>query len=83
VHHNVGLLLASDGRLEEAAAEFGEALRLKPDSADVHNALGVTWARLGRMPEAVREFQEAVRIDPAHAGARANLARATEAMRGR
>ena len=83
VHHNIGLLLASVGRLEEAAEEFGEALRLKPDSADVHNALGITWARLGRMPDAVREFQEAVRIDPTHAGARANLARATDAVLGR
>jgi Flp pilus assembly protein TadD len=83
VHHNIGLLLASEGRLEEAAEEFGEALRLKPDSADVHNALGITWARLGRMPDAVREFQEAVRIDPTHAGARSNLARASGAVPGR
>ena len=83
VHHNIGILFASQGRLEEAALEFREALRLHPASADVHNALGITWARLGRMPTQSSEFREAFASTPPTPEPGRNLARATEAMLGR
>jgi ADP-heptose:LPS heptosyltransferase/Tfp pilus assembly protein PilF len=39
--HNLGLLLFQLGRLEEAEAEIGKALKIEPERAEVRYALGI------------------------------------------
>jgi tetratricopeptide (TPR) repeat protein len=63
------------GRIDEAIAEYREALRLRPEYAQAHNNLGGILFRLGRLDEAQRHLGDAVRIDPSSADARDNLGR--------
>ena len=37
-HYNLGSALRAQGKLEEAVAEFKEAIRLQPSDADAHNS---------------------------------------------
>ena len=39
-HGTLGNILADQGKVDEAIAEYRESLRLKPESADAHNNLG-------------------------------------------
>lgn len=64
-HQNLGnLLLNTPGRVNDAMAEFREALRLEPDMPEVHNSLGSAFMSVGRLPEATAEFETAVRLKP-------------------
>ncbi|MEA2779957.1 MAG: hypothetical protein QOK29_1501 [Rhodospirillaceae bacterium] len=65
--------LQQAGRLEQAAASYGQALALKPDYAEAHNNLGNVLRGLKRVEEAVRSFRRALEIRPEHAGIHSNL----------
>jgi hypothetical protein len=71
ISHNLSTLLASDGQMDEAAAQFMEALRIKPDDTIAFYGLSqnrrfrpddeliATMAALhesGRLPPAAKEF---------------------------
>jgi tetratricopeptide (TPR) repeat protein len=73
VHDNLGFELARQGRLEEAAREYAEALRLNPGFAEVHSNLGRILEGQGRLEEAGREYAEALRLNPGFAMAHNNL----------
>ena len=73
VHNNLGVVLADQGKLEEAIAHYSEALRIKADSADAHNNLGVALADQGKLEEAIAHYSEALRIQPDYADAHNNL----------
>ena len=74
-HHNLGVIWSKQpGRLNDAIAEFEEALRLKPDSAEAHNNLGLAWAQQpGRLNDAIAEYEEALRLKPGFAEVHGNL----------
>ncbi|HPL64066.1 MAG TPA: tetratricopeptide repeat protein [Syntrophales bacterium] len=73
IHGNMGALLASTGKDDEALAHYGEALRIKPDDADTHYNIGNILARRGQTDEAVSHYREAIRFRPDSAGAHNNL----------
>jgi tetratricopeptide (TPR) repeat protein len=59
--------------LDEAIAEYKEAIRINPNDARVHNNLGGICAKQGKWEEAIAEFEKAIRINPNHANAHKNL----------
>ena len=66
-----GLLLLLQGKVEIAAAEFSEALRLDPNSAIYNNHLGNAMRLWGDGERALAHFRRAV-------GARSRIRRGTE-----
>lgn len=61
---NVGFSLFQADRLPEAVEEYGQALRIDPDSADAHNNLGIALFALGRAPEGLKHFQRSLQLKP-------------------
>jgi len=47
-HENLGLVYAAQKKLPEAVAEHREALRLRPDDANIHNNLGKRSVQSGQ-----------------------------------
>ncbi|HVS34028.1 MAG TPA: tetratricopeptide repeat protein, partial [Gemmataceae bacterium] len=74
-HLNLGSALRDEGRLDEAAAEFHEAVQLKQDYFEAHFNLGVVLKDKGRLDEAAAEFGEAVRLNKNNAEAHFRLGR--------
>ncbi len=75
-HYNLAKLLAGRGdpdSLNEAADQFYETLRIKPDAADVHENLGVLLGGLGRYEEAAAQLELAIAASPDDASAHGNL----------
>lgn len=72
---NLGNLLQSDGKLDEAIIQYRKALELYPDLAEAHSNLGIALATQGRAEEAVAHFHQAVELVPDSARAHFNLGR--------
>jgi protein O-mannosyl-transferase len=80
-HNSLGnVILKRPGRLDDAIAQYREAIRLKPDSAEANNNLGLALLHTGdladRLPEALDYLERAVRLNPGNAGGHENLANA-------
>ncbi len=71
--HNLGVLLKSQSRLDEAEESFGRALALDPNFADAYVGLGNLWLQTRRAREAYPLFRKALSISPAHWEAASNL----------
>jgi tetratricopeptide (TPR) repeat protein len=61
---SLGVVLADDGRLPEAVADYEQALRLNPAYALGHYDLGNALAQMARLPEAIAQYSEALRLEP-------------------
>jgi len=72
-HNNLGLALATQGRLPEAIEHYERALQLKPDFAAAHYNLGNALAAQGRATEAVEQYEQALKSKPDYAEAHNNL----------
>ncbi len=70
---NLGAVLHSMGKLDEAVLNFRQALRIKPDDATVLNNLGGALVSMGKLEEAISHFREALRASPGYADAHYNL----------
>jgi Flp pilus assembly protein TadD len=64
----------NEGKLEEATAEMGKAVALKPDFADLRYNLGKLLADASRSDEAKEHFLHALKINPKFFKAKINLA---------
>ncbi len=60
----LGVLLASQSRLQEATALFEKALRLKPSDQETRRNLAASYWRLGRLAEARESLQTVLKSDP-------------------
>jgi tetratricopeptide (TPR) repeat protein len=72
-HMIFGLALSSTGDWDGAMAQWSEALRLKPDYAEVHEYLGFGLSRKGDWDGAIAQYLEALRLKPDYAEAHSNL----------
>ncbi len=68
-----GLQLYREKQYDEAAAQFTEALKLRPDFAQAANNLGFVYYRQQRYAEAARWLENTLKIDPSRAVAYLNL----------
>ena len=73
MHNILGIALADKGRIDDAIAEFREALRLDPDSAQTHWHLGAALAYQGAREQAVDHLRRSVQLDPNNPQARHDL----------
>jgi tetratricopeptide (TPR) repeat protein len=72
-HLDLGIDYAEKGKLNEAIAEYQEAIRLDPNYAKAHYNLGIAYHEQGKLDDAIAEYKEAIRIDPSMADAHINL----------
>src|SRR5437899_7770759 len=79
VHGNLAMLLADQGRIDAAMAEYRAALGIAP-SVVVLNNMGVLLVKTGRAAEAVSIYREALRLQPDAAPVHENLAYALLAL---
>jgi Flp pilus assembly protein TadD len=72
-HANLGVVLANQGRLENAIAEYTTALRLNPNQPKAENNLGLALAASGDKAAALTHYTAAIRLDPDYTHAHQNL----------
>ena len=75
VHNVIGVGFLRQGRYEEAAAAFREALSRNADSADANRNLASALAGAGRVGDAIEYLRHAVRLDPRNGSAQYELGR--------
>ena len=74
IHYNLAVALHSQGKLDEAVAEYRAVVRISPQYADSHINLGAILASVGKHDEALRHLGRAVELKPSSVEARWNLA---------
>jgi arylsulfatase A-like enzyme/Flp pilus assembly protein TadD len=73
-HLNLGMVLASLKRFDEALVYYDKAVEMVPEQVSAHLHRGTTLRLLGRYEEAVASVNEALRLDPALIAAHTQLA---------
>jgi len=71
---NFGIVLANQGRQDEAIERFERSLQTKPDYADGHYNLAIALLRKGRVDDALSHLRQAVQIRRDYPDALNNLA---------
>lgn len=74
VLHNLGFLLATQNRIDEAIPYLERAIELLPEAAQPHITLADALRRKGRWDQAAAHYREALRIDQKVFHFRHNLA---------
>jgi Flp pilus assembly protein TadD len=74
-HNRRAMDLANRGRVEEAVAEWREALKIDPRNVPTIRNLGIAFLKLGRVEEAEEMFLEAVSLEPNNAHSHLMLGR--------
>jgi tetratricopeptide (TPR) repeat protein len=62
--YNRALAHVARSDYEDAFADFGEAIRLNPQSAVPYNDRGFTYVQKGDFDRAIADYNEAIRLDP-------------------
>ena len=75
-NYNLGSVLQTQGKLDEAIERLSEALRVRPDDAIAQTRLGAALQAAGRLDEAVAHYRVALRVRPDYADAHYNLGNA-------
>ncbi len=71
---NYATYLSELDRLDQAVKYFNEALKIKPNSAEVHNNLGSALLKIGRTQQGIEHFKLAIKYKPDLSQAYCNLA---------
>jgi tetratricopeptide (TPR) repeat protein len=75
-NNNLGVVLAEQGRSDEAIARYRRSIATRPSFKFSHNNLGFELAQRGELDAAIAEYRAALAIDPAYADAEVNLGNA-------
>jgi len=68
-----GVVFYQNGKYEQAASSWQNALELIPGDAEVHNFIGISYHNLNRFEEATNQFQMATELDSTYYEAYNNL----------
>ena len=82
-HNNLGTALVKQGKLQEAANHFQEAVRLNPNYSPAHLWLGLVRIMQGESDSAISHLAAALWLDPANAELTMERLRLVAAPRGR
>ncbi len=80
-HNILGFDLALSGRVQEAIAQYEQALRIKPDYAAAQYNLGNALLRIGKLHDAIEHYEQAARLQPSVAVVHYNLGNALSQAR--
>ena len=75
-HNNLGNLLVSEGKYDEAITHFEKAVANGPGNASAHNNLGNAYARQNKIAQSLVHFQTAVELKADYPEAQFNLGNA-------
>ena len=73
VYNNIGIVLAEQGKLEEAEKAFNKALKLDANQAQTYQNLGNVFQNQGKLEEATAAYKKALAIRPDYAEAYCNM----------
>ena len=79
-HHNLALLRSDAGDLDGAVAEFGEAIRSKPGSAESYNGRGLAYFKQRKLDLALSDLTHAMELDASYPEAYLNRAQVLSAL---
>lgn len=65
-HYNLGYLLASQGKFDEAIKHYHEAIRIDPDDVEALINLSNVLKSQGKLEEAIGHYRRALRINPTY-----------------
>ena len=68
-HFEAGVELEKQGQVEEAIAQYDQALEINPVDADYYFRRGGSYGRLGEYERALQDLSETIRFDSGHVGA--------------
>ena len=80
-NYSLGVVMASNNRLNEAAQRFSAAVKYNPNYAEALMALGDTLRRMGRFDASLKPYADVVRINPRATDARFGYAMALVRLR--
>jgi tetratricopeptide (TPR) repeat protein len=72
-HLRLGAALAKQGQMEEAVAQYRDALEIRPDDPEIHCNLGVAFFQMSEPDEAIAQYRKALEIAPDYAVAHNDL----------
>ena len=72
-HNNLGFILTQKGEVDEAMAQFQQALQINPKDPPSWNNVGNVLLHWRKVDEAIPYFQNALQINPDYVEARNNL----------
>jgi len=72
-HFHLGNISYAMEELDAAIEAYTEAIRLKPNQAEIHNNLAAAYAKNGQSRLAIGAFKKAIKIKPNQASALKNL----------
>ena len=68
-HFQAGKELESQEQIEEAIAQYDQALQINAANANYYFRRGGSYGRLGRYDKALQDLSQAIRLDSGHVGA--------------
>jgi tetratricopeptide (TPR) repeat protein len=68
-HNNFGVVLADEGKIEEAINHYNEAIRISPDYVNAYFNRGIAYGNLGNYQQTIKDSGKAIELNPQHADA--------------
>jgi len=72
-HNNLGLMLQSTGKYEEAQNHYLQSLQIQPDNAEAHNNMGAILGIQDKLDAAIIHLRKSLELQPDFPTAHSNL----------
>jgi tetratricopeptide (TPR) repeat protein len=78
MHYNLGRVLQTQGKLDEALEQYEQTMRINPDFAEAYVNTGIVLSVQGRLDEGIKFYERALQIKPDSTEAHYNIAKLYE-----